>query len=342
MTPSPQHAEERHARALHRRLIEELARSAPDATVAIEGAGVHWRCTAVRGERSCTVDCFDDDGAEYLISFASSAGRTRLADEAVEAVAAWLSGRELAELHVPFAFIDRDLRSLRRLEAEVIARHPELEAVTSRELRPIMADLHELWFRTGDRSCRVSHYGGNALPDAAFHWDGTELFVAAEIDAERLAPLLARWLCDRMTPSALQNDFPWLEVGPVALAFEQGGVEGEFLASWDEVVAIYDGLPDHWAQTRRDAAAFIARLRECGFDRTLRAGHSLTRLIVSRSRRRGLRGDQAWVAFDFFPGGVRVSASLDHRIEGPQTFPGIDLTAELIDLLERLEARPID
>jgi hypothetical protein len=338
MTPSEQYDEERHARALHRRLMEV----APDAYVAAAGVGVHWHCSAVRGERFCTVHCFDDDGAEYLIYFASSAGRTRSADEAAEAVAAWLGGRELAELYARFAFVDRDLRSLRRLEAEAIALCPELEAGTSRETNHLGSDLHELWFRAGDRSCRVSHYGGNALPDAAFHWDDTELFVAAEIDVERLAPLLSRWLYGRAAPSALQKEFPWLEGGTVALAFERGeGVEGEFVASWDEVVAFYDGLPDHWARTKRDAAAFIARLRESGFDRTLRAGQSLTRLILSRSRRHGLRDSQDWIAFDFHIGEVRVSTLLD-RVQQPWVIPGIDLPADLIDLLERLEARPID
>jgi len=350
MTPSTQRAEERHARDLHRRLAEALADLA-GATAEVDGAGVHWHCSASRGGRDCQVACFDDDGAQYLAAFhdgdaTAATGRTRGADDVAAAVAGWLRGEEMPALYERFAFIDWEPRALRRLEAEALARCPELEGGTSRELRQIIDDVHEMWFRAGDRSCRVSIYGGNDSPDAAFHWDETELFVVRAADAGRLGPLLSRWLCDRAMPSALERDFPWLALSPVARHYEEGsGVEGEFLASWDAIARFYEreGRP-----ISRCALAFIARLRESGFDRTLRAGQSLFALLVSRSRRHGLRADQSWIAFEFGSwdgragdGTIRATAYLDGGQES-LTIAGPDLPPELMALLERLEAKPID
>src|SRR4051812_34057632 len=89
--------QEGHARGLHRALSEEFARSAPDTEVSVKGAGVHWDCTARRGERSCSVACFDDQGPEYLVAFEHDArrdaiGRTVSGEEAIAAVGDWLDG----------------------------------------------------------------------------------------------------------------------------------------------------------------------------------------------------------------------------------------------------------
>lgn len=341
MTPSTPHDEERHARALCRRLRDELARCALDATVSVAGEGVHWNCTAILGGRHCETACFDDgDGPEYLIEFSSGAtGRTRSMGDVVGAVVAWLSGQELRQLHDRYAFVDGTLRSLRRVATQVIARRPELARATPSDPSHVIGELYDLWFRVEDRSCRVYYFGDNALPEAVFHWDDTELFTVSMVAVEQLAALLSRWLCERAMPSVMQAEMPWLGVGPVALAYERGeGVEGEFLASWDGVAAAYKRTLEPFGA---NAVAFIARLRESGFDRTLRAGKSVWSMTVSRSRRYGLREGQPWIAFDFTPDEVIVTARLDGS-EQSLTVSGFDLPAELIALLERLEERPID
>jgi hypothetical protein len=343
MTPNP-HPEERHARALHRRLSDELARSVPGTTVAVNGAGVHWDCSASRGARACEVSCFDVGPAEYLATLSdagrpSAIGRTRSADDVAGAVGAWLAGQGLPDLYARFDFIDGYLRALRRIEAEALGRFPNLAGGTSREVRQILCDSYELLFRAQDRSCCVSYYGDNERPDAAFRWDDCELFVVPATDAETLAPLLSRWLCERVMPSALQAEFPWLKVDPVAKHYEAGNpVEGEFLTSWDDVVRFYEDVKQPLA---RDALAFLARLRESGFDRTLRAGQSMFTLVVSRSRRHGLRHEQASIAFDFRPGQIAVCACLDGERE-TLAVAGVHLPPELIELLERLESKPVD
>src|SRR3989442_5954341 len=116
---------------------------------------------------------------------------------------------------------------------------PELQH-TTRELRHQVCDLYELWFREKDRSCRISYYGKNALPDSIFYGDECRIYCIQTGDFRQLAIILKRWLCERAAPSALQKEFPWIEPGKVARYYEEGrGVEGEFIESWDRIEQFY-------------------------------------------------------------------------------------------------------
>lgn len=59
--------QESYAKDLHDALIQELATLVPEAVVSAEGSGVHWNCDARKGERFCSISCFDVQGEpEYL------------------------------------------------------------------------------------------------------------------------------------------------------------------------------------------------------------------------------------------------------------------------------------
>lgn len=336
MAQSRQYAEERHARALDRRL-KELA-TQPEFTTSIEGEGVHWHCTATLPPFRCTLHCFDNDGAEFLVSFEASddtlaAGRTHSQDEAVAAVRAWLAGRPLDQMYAGFAFIDQTRRSLAAILARTTELYPGMEQITN-QLQRTWGDQHELHFLADERSCRLYYYGDNNFPTASFQWDECELFTVETNDVDTLAHVLKRWLSDRAMPSVMRLDFPWLGISDVADAYEQGrGVEGEFMASWDSITEFYEGstaTPD-----------FIARMRESGFDRTLRVGQSMFTMIVSRARRHGLRGEQSYIAFDFNASGIVINCNIEGESE-QLTTPDYEFTPEIMALLERLEETPID
>src|SRR5687768_10848455 len=140
--------EERHARDLHRALGRTLAGS--DARVSVEGAGVHWTCTATRGGRTGSVSCFATFGPEYLTSFTSGDraeawGRTSSQQDTVAAVARWLAGDGISDLHAAFAFVDRERHALAALAGAAARSHPRLRDAAA-EVRHLMCDLHELWF----------------------------------------------------------------------------------------------------------------------------------------------------------------------------------------------------
>lgn len=173
--------EENHARILYNALTQELA-LVPDAVVSVEGSGVHWNCDARKGERFCSISCFDIRGEpEYLTRFEHDAqtqawGRTSQKDDTLLAVSGWLQGQELRLLYNRFGFIDRCKRSLMEIETQVIECYPELAQCTTRNLHDCSCDIYELWFQTKNRSCQISYYGKNNFPDFIFYWDECQLF----------------------------------------------------------------------------------------------------------------------------------------------------------------------
>jgi hypothetical protein len=220
----------------------------------------------------------------------------------------------------------------------MIARVPELTGATLAELQHDLCDIYRLWFQGVDRSCRISFYGKNELPDAAFHWDKCELFRFQARDRSRLAAVLKRWLCDRAMPSALRMEFPGLEIGELADHYERGNpIEGEFIKSWDSIERFYEDMHFPFVPKVR---SLIAQMRRKGYDRSLRAGQSLWSLIVSRSRRHGLREDQPMIAFRFRNDGMELYINLDKKAK--VTCPDIDFRPEIDALLKKLEAMGVE
>ncbi|MCI0539632.1 MAG: hypothetical protein L0Z50_30865 [Verrucomicrobiales bacterium] len=166
--------EESYARELHGELTTAFGGASPDVKVALTGAGVHWTCTLTRGDRRCSVHCFDVKGPEYLTGFEQqqeqrAMGRTSSKADTIAAVSNWIAGHEVVQLHERFEFVDQQKRSLESIAAKAIIVCPEL-AQTERELQNKACDLYELWIRHGDRSCRICFYGKNVHPEAIFHW----------------------------------------------------------------------------------------------------------------------------------------------------------------------------
>jgi hypothetical protein len=336
-------SQEDYAKELYRDLTRRFANNVPAIAVSIEGAGVNWHCTAKRGRNLCSVACFDAGGPEYLTSFERDAekvatGRTSSKLDTVKAVDDWIRGQALSRLYDRFRFVDQIKRTLTGIRDEMIASVPALAEVAPGELQHSMCDIYYLWFRGLDRSCQVSFYGNNELPDAVFHWDGCELFRFQTGEGKYLAAVLKRWLCDRAMPSALRSEFPEIEIGELADYYERGNpIEGEFLMSWDSIDRFYDRLHFPFVPKVR---GLVAQMREKGYDRSLRAGQSLSSLIVSRSRRHGLRDDQPFIEFGFSSDGMEVYFKIGE--ETKVKCPEIKLTPEIDTLLKKLEAKGID
>ena len=334
--------EENYARDLHNQLSSIFKPVMPGTAVSITGRGVHWDVTAEFGSRLCKIHCFDVRGPEYLISFQQSSqevamGRTPSNEDAIAAVTAWLEGKELSDLHARFQFVDGQKRALENIRARVFAHCPELQQALVAEMQHKACDLYELWFRAGDRSCRIYYYGKNEFPDAIFNWDECPNFSFKTGDLRQLALVLSRWLSARVMPSDLCKEFPWIELRKVAEFYEQGrGIEGEFVESWDNIERFYAEMNFPLAEEIRQ---LVSEMRRCGYDHNLRAGQSMYTLIVSRSRRHGLRKGQPHISFQFRQEGMDVQT----EIQGAETvsIPRIGLTKEIEDRLNRLAAETV-
>lgn len=138
-------------------------------------------------------------------------------------------------------------------------------------------------------------------------------------------------------PSALAREFSGVQIGQLARYYEEGRpVEGEFLVSWDEVEKFYRRLPP----PAEKMLQLIADMRQAGYDKMLRAGTSLWRLVVSRSRRHGLRTDQPWIGFAIRGNDMDVLVNMD----GEEMLSGLEIafTSRIDARLKRLAEKTID
>lgn len=338
--------EEGLAQALHRDLQQRLA--AKGVQVWVHGSGLHWHCIARAGERNCIIHCFavgddDDPSAEYLAFLESGGvrlaeGRTTDPAQAASLAGDWTAGATLDVIHDRYAFVDRQRRALAEFEKQVVDFEPRLAAEVNLGVLPGVAGHCELDLFCGDRSSLVSFYGNEDSPRIYFQWDEVVLLTVQSGDVARDALMLRRWLCDRITPSAMCREFPELNPRPEAWHYEEGhGVEGEFLSTWDAMERFYREL--HFSDGD-EILALIRGIREAGYDRKLRAGHSLYRLIMSRSRRHSLRKEQPYLGFDFGDGKMTIYPDFD----GQDKVPGaaILLTPQILNYLEKLCEKPID
>ncbi len=127
-------------------------------------------------------------------------------------------------------------------------------------------------------------------------------------------------------------------------------IEDDFRASWNEVEASYPLIlsrrehePGHLLADL--VIAFIREMRQAGYDAKLRAGISLWWLLLSRSRRHGLRYFQPYLHFHFGRGVTvffyRYGES--QYVPRPEvTLPEIEFTPEVDRLLQQLAAHEID
>jgi hypothetical protein len=341
--------EETRARNLYDILTQELATSSLEAEISIEGRGVHWTCTAKRGKRRCSISPLHGPVPVYFVGFGDDTqtqamGRTPVKKDAVSAMRGWLQGQERGELCDRFEFIDREKRSLERIEKEIIETYPEFEQLVTTNLNHLVDDLYELWLSAKDRTCRVFYFGQNKFPDYVFHWDECRLFTVQTGQFSQLALVLKRWLCDYIMPSDLEREFPWIDTGKLAKHYEAGrGIEGEFVASWDHIERFYGKMVN--VPFGSEVLDMIAQMRRIGYDKTLRAGQSMYSFIVSRSRRHGLRTGQTRIVFDFCDNTRDNAMDVSYITtdgEKKLSCSRIAYTSQIDALMKRLEAEDID
>ena len=232
----------------------------------------------------------------------------------------------------------RERRELAGILSELAVALPELSARASSRIHRL--DLgYELRIVAGDRGCTVVTGGEEIDPECCFTWDSGEMFGVRTSDLDLLARLLRRWLFDVVPPSAVKAEFATVEMSPYARYYEEGRpVEGEFLCSWDWMERFYrDDLKA--LSGSAPMLQLLSQLRQAGYDRSLRAGQSMHILILSRSRRHGLRSRQPSVAIQMFLDFMRVDPSfgLGEAFNSKE----IALVPELERVLQRLLAEPI-
>lgn len=335
--------EEEIARELHREMVRQFTLLSPT----IDGAGVHWHCTIARDDRACRIHCFAlPEGREYYTSYQQRTetvaySRIPSRDETLEAVSDWLNGADLTSLYDRYWFIDATKRRLAQIRDHVITTEPELNKSAESELVQQIGDGYYLILRGSERSCEVSFYGKNVWPDATFAWDECHLFQYQPHDNSQFASVLKCWLCDNLTPSEMRSRFPWLSIGELADYYEAGKpIEGEFIKSWDWLEEFYD---DTRCPLADDIKAFMRAMRSKGYDRIFRAGQSLWSLILSRSRRHGMRPEQPCIQFWFRDDGMDVFNYIEDRRRGSRiAYSRIEFTPEIDALLVELQSVPID
>ena len=333
------------AAELHRYLTARF--SDTPTVLALKGAGVQWRCIASRGDATCTIHCFILLEPEFSVDFdrngqTMACGRFPPNAETVEAVADWRAGRSVAEMHARYPQVDRHKRVLQQVADEVCAAVPALQ--TFCELRGSRIGISDVRFAVGDRSCRISLWGTNALPDAEFAWDDCVLFRYRPDDHQLLAAVIERWVCDAAPPSQMRAEFPWLAIGELADYYEQGrGIEGEFLDSWNRIERFYgEELTGHgWDPLSQAALRLVREMRRAGYDRMLRAGQSVYLLGLSRSRRHGLRPDQPSLWFRVDPTGATMEVEADFLGDRLTASP-VELTTEVRAMLDELAKVAVD
>lgn len=334
---------ENHARNLQKCLAEHFSDQLPATEMLLSEADSHWHLWVRRGASECVTDCLDAWGPQYLTYFrrngeTAATGRTSLRDDTASAISDWVAGHQLSQLYSRFRFVDFAKRRLTRMQQEVFSRCSELQGVAQSDLHHVSDDKYYLWFRRNQRSCRLVLYGMSSLPEATFFWENSELFHFAVNDRLRLAEVLSRWLGDWAMPSSLRLEFTWLAIDEHADDYElDTPVEGEFRESWIRLERFYS---DDKVPFARQARRFIVQIRQRGYDKLLRAGQSLENIIVSRSRKHGLRDNQPWMSLCFGDDGMELHATLDGQSTTIRTHA--ELTPEVENWLKSLVARGVD
>ncbi|QIE99984.1 hypothetical protein [Roseimicrobium sp. ORNL1] len=334
---------------LQEALVEKFAAAAtlPETRIRLEGKDDSWSCIAERGSSTCDIWCCEREGQpRYDIRFQRGGEKLRIGNgdteqRTIAAVADWLNGCDAPALRERHSILNPMNRALLGLRAKLMEARPSL-SLPPYLFAPFAGPFDALVLRQGERTCSLwwisSHEKKN--PHAEFFWDGCRLFKFEVTDIQFLAAVTNRWLVDTAKPSEMKVEFPSLNIHPVAEYYEIGnGLEGEFFLGWDAMENSWVGhLPE---SIQPLVKAFIAAMRQKGYDRKLRPGQSMFTFVLSRSRRYGLRQGQPFVDFSFNDEGMTISNNLGGTCTTHQQ-PSIMLTPEVEQLLERLAAEPID
>jgi hypothetical protein len=334
--------EEVRTRALYDELYAIYAAVPDEVHLSLQGAGAHWNITITRVHRSCSIGCFQTD--QHYIYFAHTSitiavGRTAWKHGILQATHAWLYDANLHTIHEAFPFVDHHARAFFAIHQEITRLFPELTSYSSFQKTMDDSTFDELWFSAQDRACRLCFYGEDNSPDTFLYWDECELVRLPTHHMFQVASIIKRWIQDYAMPSVLEHEYPWLVMDTLAQYYEQGrGIEGEFMSSWDKIETFYQRLSYPFASLVQE---FIRSIRHHGYDRELRVGQSLWNMIVSRSRRHGLRRDQAYVCFNFHEKQMDIESTIG---SSKQTLSNqsIAFTSGIEALLKQLAGCSID
>lgn len=335
------------ARQVYTALTTRFAEHHPTVSIVLHARNRRWSCTIHSTTRACRIDCHAQLSAPYRLGCMD--GDTTVADgwaanytELYPAITCWLAGGTLPDLYDQAAFLNREIRALSALEAQLRVHEPALTPLLMHEYHRFSGGTYTLCVRMPTRSCRITFMADADRPTAHFLWDDCPLFAIPVTESADLAVLLRRWLIESAAPSALEQEFPWLVPGTLAQYYEAGrGIEGEFVMSWERMAMFYTDFAWPIAPVGH---RFVALLRSAGYDRCFRAGQSLVTLILSRSRRHYLRPTQPRISF-FFHADATMNVTLDRADRGTcRVFYRLPtaLTPALRTMLDAFARQPID
>lgn len=318
--------------------------------ITLKEAGTHSQCTIAKESRQCSINCFDIDrndlkynGPEFYTTFIEdgkhiATGRTFDKNKTMDAIANWIQKKELEELYCKFSFIDQEKRQLEKIRADINVSYAQLQTVSQNEVVEENFSSYSLWFKHDKRSCRIYYYGYEPNPRYLFNWDDCLIFETSGSDIKKLGSLIQNWVFDNKMPSTLKKEFPEIEFGKLAEYYENGSaVEGEFMLSWDKIEDFYREIE---LDKKDEILRLIKHIRKKGFEKTLRAGQSLYTLVLSRSRRHGLRANQDNISFSF----NFIESVMEVRTRKGQkiTFDKIEYNDTIENLLKTIELESID
>jgi hypothetical protein len=318
--------------------------------ITIKEAGTQSECTITKEARQCSIHCFDIDrndikykGPEFYTTFkldgkSIANGRTFDKLKTMDAIKNWIQNKTVEELYSQFNFIDQNKRQLEKLRADINESNTQLLAISQNEVAEENFSSFSLWFKHDNRSCRIYYYGYEPNPRYIFNWDDCLIFETSSSDVKRLGELINKWVFNKAVPSTLKKEFPEIEFGKLAEYYEKGnGIEGEFILSWDNIEDFYSEFE---LDKKNEILRLIKQIRAKGFEKTLRAGQSLYTLVLSRSRRHGLRANQDNISFSF----NFIESAMEVRTRKGQkiTFDKIEYNDTIENLLKTIELESID
>jgi len=321
-----------------------------DIAITLKEAGTQSKCSITKAARQCAVHCFANDwiglkhkGPEFYTTYIENGksvanGRTFDKQRTMKAIKNWLQNKSLEELYSKFDFIDEKKRQLEKIRTCINESNPHLLTISKNAVTIENFSSYSLWFKNDNRSCRIYYYGYEQNPRYVFKWDDSIIFETSNSDIKRLGSLITKWVFDKAMPSLLKKVFPEIDFGKLAEYYEKGNaIEGEFILSWDNIENFYRELK---IDKKSEILQLIKQMRENGFERTLRAGQSLYTLILSRSRRHGLRENQNSISFSF--NFIKSAMEVCTRKGVTLEFDKVEYNETIEKLLREIELEPID
>jgi len=226
-----------------KRLRDFLATSLdPRVDLAAEGDGVHWHVDARLAARHVRVHMlgYGKRGFQFAHEFydageSAADGRTWSEQEVLAAIRAWVwEGTQLERLYEVAPFVDRRLRMLRSLRAEILAALEGQGSTVRAWLHTWLGDpFHQLWLYQGERSCKIDMAEGGI--EFSLRWQRTVMAEGTCDSVSALTPVLLAWLQDCANASSLARQHSFVRAADCAPDFEAG----RFLAwEWKQICAL--------------------------------------------------------------------------------------------------------